>query len=77
MRLKFSSFLQAGAIDLEVKELLSAYLTPLLEAYETAFQTCWSSHNGAFYDGFVEGMCVFLKDQIGILESNLQLMCCA
>lgn len=69
--------LQAGAIDLDVRELLTAYLTPVLEAYKTALQKCRSSHSGALQDGFVEGMCVFVKDQIDILESNLQLMCCA
>ncbi|BDA42806.1 probable actin-histidine N-methyltransferase [Coccomyxa sp. Obi] len=71
------SLTQAGAIDLDVRELLTAYLTPLLEAYKTALQRCRSSHSGALQDGFAKGMCVFLKDQIDILESNLQLMCCA
>ncbi|CAL8467547.1 g7085 [Coccomyxa elongata] len=50
------SLTQAGAIDLVARNLLTAYLTPLMKAYRAALQRCRSSRSGNVQDGFVDVM---------------------
>lgn len=72
---QLSSHVQAGKTEQIVSDMLEGCLTPLLESHRDALQRCNSSGpDGSCSHGlgeFEEGVGVYLKGQISILEANL------
>lgn len=77
MHAQFSSHVQAGKNEQIVSDMLGCCLTLLLESHRDALQRCYGNSYGP--DGscshglgeFEEGVGVYLKGQISILEANL------